>query len=109
MGLRPAVGLGVAGGDGAFRAWSASIDVPVSIAVPVGAEARLVPFITPGLALGRLSGPDDAQSGSRAALGAGVGFRHSRAVSVHLAWRKVFIENGPSSVGVGLVINGRGR
>lgn len=102
IGLRPSLGIGLPTGGGGGNAMAANIDVPVSFSMPVGVGSRLVPFVAPGFGVGRLSGDSDSETGTRAAIAAGVGFLASGGFGVHLAWRKIIIEDGPSTFGVGV-------
>jgi hypothetical protein len=106
IGLRPSVGFGKPTGDQDGYALAANLDLPVSFSVPMGARSRIVPFIAPGLGIGHLSGgeegEDTSDTGFRGAIAAGVGVFVTDRFGIHVGWRKIFIEEGPSTLGVGL-------
>ena len=102
IGLRPAFGAGVFTGEGNVYALSGTIDLPMSISVPAGTGGHFVPFLSPGVGVGRFGEGSGAETGIRASLGAGAGFITTTGVGIHLGWRKVFIEDGPSMLGLGL-------
>jgi hypothetical protein len=118
LGIRPSVGagFGVAGGDSRFKAYAANVDAPISVSFSTGATARLVPFVAPGFGFGRLSLRGDRESGTHAALAAGVGFTRSvqgrwntaperrTQVGVHLSWRMLFVDDATSILGLGLSV-----
>jgi hypothetical protein len=101
LGVRPSFGLGKPT-EGDSYMLAANVDLPLAISMVVGERSRVVPFIAPGIGLGHISGGDDSETGFRAATAAGVGFFVSPQVAIHVAWRKIFIEEGPSTLGVGL-------
>jgi hypothetical protein len=109
IGVRPSVGFGKAMGDAEGTAISAAIDLPFSLSAPVGTGFRIAPFVAPGFGYGRLTSGDDVEgeegeegSGTRASLAAGVGFLTPGGFAAHLTWRKIFIEQGPSTLGIGV-------
>ena len=106
IGLRPSVGFGKPTGDDAGFALAANVDLPVSLTMPVGQRSRIVPFIAPGLGVGHLNGEgefeDESETGFRGAIAAGVGFFVAERFGIHAGWRKIFIEEGPSTFGLGL-------
>ncbi len=109
--LRPAAGLAIATGEGNTSAGSLALDIPVSFPVAVGEASRLAAFIAPGIGYGRFSttnedGDDETESGTRPSLAAGIAFAASGAFGFHLGWRKIFIKDGPSVLGVGVSYGG---
>jgi hypothetical protein len=110
IGLRPALGFAKPTGDAEGSALSAAIDVPFAYSVQLGQGMRIAPFVAPGFGYGRfdegesLLGDDGAESGTRASIAAGVGLLLRDRFGIHLAWRKIIIEDGPSTFGVGLSI-----
>jgi len=104
LGLRPSVGFGRSMGKGPdVSAISAAVDVPISFAVPVGATARMVPFISPGFGVGALRGNNDSESGTRASIAFGAALVDlAPGLGLDLSWRKVFLEQAPTTIGVAL-------
>jgi hypothetical protein len=103
VGVRPSLGYGKPTGDeDEGDAIAVNVDVPLSLSVPVGTGAQFVPFIAPGLGWGRLSADEENESGTRGAIGAGVGFLTAGGFGAHLSMRKIFIEDGPTTYGVGI-------
>lgn len=106
VGVRPSIGYADPMGDIEGNAFSATVELPVSFSIPVGTGSRLIPFASPGFGYGRFndSDPDfvESESGTRASLAAGVGFLTSGGFGLHLGWRKIFIDEGPGIVGVGV-------
>lgn len=107
LGLRPAVGFGRSFGSGPdVSAITATLDVPVSVAVPVGQTARLVPFVAPGFGVGALRGGGDSDSGTRGSIAFGAALVDlAPGLGLNLGWRKVFIDGGPTTIGVGLTFD----
>ena len=100
IGLRPGIGVGVFTGEGSGWALSGTVDVPISMTMPMGTTAQVVPFLSPGFGVGRLAEGSESETGVRVALGAGVAFVTANRFGIHLGWRKIFIEDGPSTVGL---------
>lgn len=104
LGLRPAVGFGRSIGSGPdVSAISATLDAPVSVAVPVGRSARMVPFISPGVGVGALRGNRDSDSGTRGSIAFGAALVDlAPGLALNLSWRHVFLEQAPTTIGVAL-------
>jgi hypothetical protein len=81
--------------EGADWAATFALNLPVSIEIPIGNRARVVPFISPGFGLGRLNGRYDSQSGSRGMIGGGVGLADViPGIEISGSFRKIII-SGP--------------
>ena len=102
IGLRPSLGFAKPGGDSRGNAFTAAVDVPFTYNAPAGGGSRLALFIAPGYGFGRISEQGESDSGTRASLAAGVGLRTSRGPALHVAWRRILIDEGPSLFGVGV-------
>ena len=104
LGLRPAVGFARTMGNGPdVSAITATLDVPISVAVPVGTAARMVPFVSPGFGVGALRGNNDSDSGTRGSIAFGAALMDvAPGLGLHLSWRKVFLEQAPTTIGVAL-------
>lgn len=83
--------------------WSASAGVPLSLAIGSGAsKLQVVPFVTPALGWGRVSGGGASESGSRFMLGGGIGvLSSSSGLGLNVGVQKVFIEGGKTVFGAG--------
>jgi hypothetical protein len=107
LGLRPSVGFGRSLGDGPdVSSISAAVDVPFSVAVPVGTTARMVPFVAPGFGVGALRGGGESESGTRGSIAFGAALVDlAPGLGINLSWRKVFLEGAPTTIGVALTFD----
>jgi hypothetical protein len=104
--VEPAVGFMTVTASGVdATAVSMAVSLPLSITIPVGAKARLAPFVSPGAGLGHIGGGGDSETGTRMMVGFGVGLVAGR-VQVTGAARKIFIEQGPTLYGLSVSIGG---
>ena len=103
VGLRPAIGFGhTTDGPGVSQV-SGAVDVPFAVAVPVGATARVVPFLAPGFGFGSVRGGGDSETGTRGSIAFGVGVVDlSPGLALNLSWRQVFLDHGPMTIGLGM-------
>jgi len=104
--LNPAVGfMKPTRGDG--KDWTASfaLSLPLSTVIRFGNTSRLVPFLSPGLGMGRFNSRTNSQSGSRFMLGGGLALtNYFPGVEITAGFRKIII-TGPTGTivyGVGL-------
>lgn len=104
VGLRPSVGFGRTVGDGIdVSSISATVDMPVSFGVPIGTTARMVPFIAPGWGVGALRGGGESKSGTRGSVAFGAALVDlAPGLGINLSWRKVFLDQAPTTIGVAL-------
>jgi hypothetical protein len=107
LGLRPSIGFGRSLGSGPdVSSISAAVDVPFSVAVPVGTTARMVPFIAPGFGVGALRGGGESESGTRGSIAFGAALVDlSPGLGINLSWRKVFLDQAPTTIGVALTFD----
>lgn len=107
LGLRPAVGFARSLGSGTdVSAITATLDAPVAVAVPVGQTARVVPYIAPGFGVGALRGGGSSESGTRRSIAFGAALVDlAPGLGLNVGWRKVFIDGGPMTIGVGLTFD----
>lgn len=103
VGINPAAGYHNAS-DSDFSALSAAASVPLWLSVRLGEGARIAPFFSPGVGLGRVSGGDESESGARAMVAGGVAVGNHR-VQVTGSFRKVFIDEGATVYGIGLSVH----
>ena len=104
LGLRPSVGFGRSTGSGPdVSSIALAVDMPISVAVPVGTTARMVPFIAPGYGVGALRGGGDSESGTRGSIAFGAALVDlAPGLGINLSWRKVFLDQAPTTIGVAL-------
>jgi hypothetical protein len=102
VGLRPALGFSKpTEGDG--NALSAALSLPLGVDFSGTTGPVFTPYLVPGLGFGRVSGGDESESGMRPMLGGGFAISgRQTALSVHLGFQKVFIDEGEMTFGLGL-------
>ena len=89
-------------------AFSVGANLPLSVSFRVGQGALLAPFVAPGVGLGHLSSDSDSRTGFRPMLGGGLTFAEiTPGLQLTGSFRKVFIDRGPTTFGLGLTIAGR--
>ena len=100
--LRPAFGFSKPL-EGSGTALSLGLSLPVGVELSGATGPVFTPFIVPGFGYGRLSGDDDSEGSVRPMLGGGfsVAGRQSN-FAVHVGFQKVFIEDGDTTLGLGL-------
>src|SRR5688572_7131218 len=102
LGLHPAFGYGKAS-EGDASAMSFAVDMPASISIGTKSGMQIVSFLAPGFGYGRLAEGDENESGTRAAIGGGVGLLNiGGGLGVNLGFRKIFLEEAPTQWGLGL-------
>lgn len=105
LGVRPALGYGLALGGGSGSALSATLDFPISLATQIGGGRQLAAFVSPGYGYGRLSGRAASVSGTRGSVGAGIAVINvAPGLGLSAGWRKIFLQDAPSSWGIGLTL-----
>lgn len=106
VGINPAIGYMTQSNDGeTVSAMGFALSIPVAFAVPVGAHARLVPFLSPGAGLGRVSGGGDSITGTRLMLGGGLALAGvGPGLQFTGSFRKIFMDGGPTVFGLGLTL-----
>ena len=88
--------------DASGTALSGALNIPVSASFKVGGNALVVPFVSPGIGYGRVSGSGSSAGGSRNMLGGGVTIASARSFSgVTISAHKVFIVDAPTVYGIG--------
>ena len=80
--------------------------MPFALNAPAGSSGRFAVFVTPGYGYGRFTENREAESGTRASVAVGAGFRTANGLALHAAWRKIFIEEGPATLGFGVSFGG---
>jgi len=103
IGLEPSLGyMKETSSYADLSALALGVSLPLTMTVPAGA-ARVVPFVSPGVGFGLLSGGNDSESGERVMLGGGVAMAAGK-LQVTAGARKIFIQDGPTLYGVSLSV-----
>lgn len=109
LGLTTAVGAGIpTENDADGVALSGSLGLPLSMIAGNPTGLRVIPYITPAVGFGALTG-DDGASDVRLMLGGGIGIVSASGYGVSAGVQKVFIDGGEAVLGVALTIGGRKR
>ena len=107
VGVTTAIGAGFSTEEDADGiALSGSLGLPLSLVAGNTDGLRAVPFVTPGIGFGTLTG-DGGDSGVRPMLGAGIGIIAANGFGLSAGVQKVFIEGGEPVFGLTLTIGGR--
>ena len=107
VGLTTGIGAGIPTAEGADGiALSLSLGLPLSLVAGNPQGLRAVPFVTPGIGFGILTG-DDGESGVRPMLGGGIGIIAANGLGLSAGVQKVFLEGGEAVFGLTLTIGGR--
>jgi len=107
VGVTTAIGAGFSTEEDADGiALSGSLGLPLSLVAGNRDGLRAVPFVTPGIGFGTLTG-DGGDSGVRPTLGAGIGIIAANGFGLSVGVQKVFIEGGEPVFGLTLTIGGR--
>lgn len=100
IGLRAQAGVGVPSGG---TLWSGTFGIPLSLSASGSGQLRIVPFVTPAIGVGRVSGGGDSETGSRFMLSGGIGLLNiGRGINLHVGVHKVFIDRGKAVFGAGI-------
>lgn len=104
--LNPAVGYAkTTASDAELSFLSIAVSLPISVSVPLGASARIVPFVSPGAGMGRISGSGESQSGTRMLLGGGVVLADAvPRLQITGSFQKIFIDHGVTMFGLALTL-----
>lgn len=85
-----------------FSSLGVAVRVPVSMNLSLGKTGSLVPFLSPGGGMGRLSSGGASKAGLRFLLGGGLGLRMSSGLETTVSFSKIFIDRGATVFGVAL-------
>lgn len=102
IGLRPAGGIGFFTDVTKLIVLSGTVDIPVAATIPMGSSARVVPFLSPGVGIGRVADRGESRKGARPTLAAGLALMAANGLGLHVGWRRLFPNDVPATVGVGL-------
>ena len=106
IGLASALGFGLPTAESDGFLLSGSLGLSFSA---VGGKAdgpRIIPYVTPGVGFGTLTG-DEGASGVRPMIGGGLGFAAAKGFGVSAGFQSVPIDGGQMVVGVAVTIGGR--
>jgi hypothetical protein len=101
----PVFGLAMPeGGDG--LAFSAALNLPVTLQMPLGARWRVLPFVAPGYGLGLVGTGEMGHVGVRPLIGGGIAIANAKStVQLSFGFRNVLVEGASSTAGFGVVIS----
>lgn len=103
--LNPELGFMTESGDYDLSCLAAAVNVSVSFPVAAGANATVVPFVSPGAGFGRVSGGGDSESGQRLLIGGGISIVNPKSgLQATASASKIFIENGATVFGIAIGI-----
>ena len=107
VGLMTAIGAGIPTAEEADAfLLSASLGVPVSLVAGAADGLQVVPFLTPAIGLGVITG-SDSEAGIRPMLGGGLGLISRAGFGVTAGFQKVFIDGGETVIGLAITFGGR--
>jgi hypothetical protein len=86
-------------GDGHASGYATAASLDLGASVRMHGGSRFAVSIVPGIGLGHFSSADLADGGFRPLMGAAIGWRSSRALSIDFGVRRVFLSGGPTQVG----------
>ena len=106
VGLRPAVGLGIVSGEGAVAyAISTTVDLPVSIAFPMGSKVQLIPYVEPGFGNGFVAQGGQRDSRFHGTIALGLAVMNVRpGMGINLGWRQILLDGAASTFGAGITL-----
>ncbi len=105
IGLRPAGGIGFFTDVTKLITLSGTVDLPVAASIPLGKAGQIIPFLSPGVGIGRVADRGESRKGARASLAAGVAFVAANGLGAHLGWRRILVEDVPATLGVGITFS----
>ena len=109
LGLTAAVGAGFPTDDESDGfAMSGSLGLPMSMVAGSADRLRVIPFITPAIGFGKVTGEGGA-SDVRVMVGGGIGVFAANGLGVSTGVQKVFVEGGKAVLGVSVTLAGRKR
>jgi hypothetical protein len=108
VGLTTAAGLGIPTEDADGILVSASLGLPLSMIAGNADGVRVIPFVTPAVGFGALTG-DNGDSGIRPMLGGGVGIVAANGFGISAGFQKVFIDEGETVIGLAITLGRRSR
>ncbi len=102
LGLHPAFGYGN-DSESDLNTMSFAVDMPLAFNVGMKNGMQVVSFVAPGFGYGRMSDGTLSESGTRAALGGGIGLQNiGGGLGVNLGFRKIFLDEAPTQWGLGM-------
>ncbi|MEJ7811806.1 MAG: hypothetical protein WKG32_15450 [Gemmatimonadaceae bacterium] len=109
IGLNPAVGFGKPTGGGSDGyVLSGALSLPVALSFGAATGPQFVPFLSPGIGLGRVSAGGECESecsetGMRFMFGGGVAVENlTPGMTLGFGFRKIFLEDAPTQFGITL-------
>ena len=101
--LNPEVGFMNESGNSDFSAFAAAVNVLLSYPVTAGSNTRVVPFVSPGVGFGRVSGGGSSETGQRIIVGGGAAFVNVESgLQLTASLSKIIIDDGATVFGIAL-------
>ena len=104
--LRPALGLGLVSGEGdAVVAVATTVDLPMSLAVPLGPRLWLIPHVEPGVGNGLAVQEGDREGGFHGAIAAGITLLELwPGIGINVGYRRILLADRPGTWGLGVTL-----
>jgi len=103
LSLNPEIGFATELGGVDLSCLAAAVNVSLSYPIAAGANARLVPFVSPGAGIGRVSGTGDSKSGQRLIIGGGVAIVSLKTgLQLTASASKILIDGGATVLGLSI-------
>ena len=101
--LNPEVGYMTPANESGFTAFALAANLPIAYPITAGGTLRIVPFLSPGFGLGRVSGGGESETGARLMFGGGAALVHTpTGIRVTPTISRVFLEGEVSVLGIAL-------
>ncbi len=105
--LHPEVGLSTPSGGSDLTTFAAGLDVPLLFPTMAGRYGRLMPFVSPGFGLGRISVGGSSDTGARFLVGGGLSFVNVESgLQVTASVSRILYDEGATVFGI---VMGYGR
>jgi hypothetical protein len=104
--IRPGIGVGFVSGEGdAAVALATTVDVPLSLSIPMGQTMELIPHVEPGVGHGLViqDGQRDARVHGTIALGVTL-MNLWPGIGVNVGWRQILLNRAAATWGAGLTM-----
>ena len=106
LAVNPALGFGKSNEDGGYRSTAVGISVPMTASIYVGDSTRIIPFVSPGVSMTRLSSNGQADAASHGMVAIGVTMAAVEVpVQLTASMRKLFIRDAAPVFGFALSVS----
>jgi hypothetical protein len=101
-GLHLSLGGARYSGAESSNARSLAIDLPLELALPIGASGKLRASFLPGIGYGRITSTDISQGGILPTLGSAIAWTATRHLTFGIGLQRIVIAGGPTQIGASL-------